>query len=110
MPRHSREQSGTGIYHVISTPMEQFEDPIDKEDEDKESRHVSDSEARELIKHLCSHFNICEIQVFQRKERNEILESALRYGVGVRQLARLTGVSYGIIQRINEKVGRRTVP
>ena len=29
-------------------------------------------------------------------------------GVGVRQLARLTGVSYGIIQRINEKVGQRT--
>ena len=32
------------------------------------------------------------------------------FGVGVRQLARLTGVSYGIIQRINEKVGQRTVP
>lgn len=98
------------LLDLISTRMEQFEDPIDKEDEEKESSHVSDSEARELIKHLCSHFNICEIQAFQRKERNEILESALRYGVGVRQLARLTGVSYGIIQRINEKVGRRTVP
>ena len=34
---------------------------------------------------------------------HSILESALRRGLGVRQLARLTGVSYGIIQRINEK-------
>ena len=31
-------------------------------------------------------------------------------GVGVRQLARLTGVSYEIIQRLNEKVGQRTSP
>ena len=38
------------------------------------------------------------------------LESVLRRGLGVRQLARLTGVSYGIIQRVNEKVGQRTVP
>ena len=42
-----------------------------------------------------------------RKKRNEILGSALRYGVGIRQLARLTAMNYGIIQRINEKVGRR---
>lgn len=51
--------------------------------------------------------DICEIQAFQRKKRNEILGSALRYGVGIRQLARLTAMNYGIIQRINEKVGRR---
>jgi len=53
---------------------------------------------------------ISEIQTLPRKDRNEILDAALINGVGVRQLARLTGVSYGIIQRINEKVGQRTVP
>ena len=58
----------------------------------------------------CGHSNIFEIQTLPRKDRNEILEAALINGVGVRQLARLTGVSYGIIQRINEKVGQRTVP
>ena len=52
---------------------------------------------------------ISEIQTLPRKDRNEILDAALINGVGVRQLARLTGVSYGIIQRINEKVGQRTV-
>ena len=79
MPRHSREQSATGIYHV-------------------------------MLRKLCSDPNICVIQTFKRKERNYIIESALKHGLGVRQLARITGVSYGIIQRINEKVGRRTVP
>ncbi len=83
MPRHSREQSGTGVYHVMLRGV------------DRQDLLVS---------------NICEIQTLERKERNEILETALINGVGVRQLARLTGVSYGIIQRINEKVGQRTVP
>lgn len=54
------------LLDLISTPMELFDDPLDKEEEKNQP--------------LC-----------------------------IRQLARLTGVSYGIIQRINEKLGRRTV-
>ena len=84
-----------------------FEDPLEKEEEKTVPHHINDSEARDLLRKLCSDSNICAIQTFQRKERNSILESALRRGLGVRQLARLTGVSYGIIQRINEKVGQR---
>jgi len=83
-----------------------FEDPLEKEEEKTVPHHINDSEARDLLRKLCSDSNICAIQTFQRKERNSILESALRRGLGVRQLARLTGVSYGIIQRINEKVGQ----
>ena len=83
-----------------------FEDPLEKEEEKTVPHHVDDSETRDLLRRLCSDSNICAIQTFQRKERNSILESALRRGLGVRQLARLTGVSYGIIQRINEKVGQ----
>ena len=83
-----------------------FEDPLEKEEEKTVPHHIDDSEARDLLRKLCSDSNICAIQTFQRKERNSILESALRRGLGVRQLARLTGVSYGIIQRINEKVGQ----
>ncbi len=85
-----------------------FEDPLEKEEEKTVPHHIDDSEARDLLRKLCSDSNICAIQTFQRKERNSILESALRRGLGVRQLARLTGVSYGIIQRSNEKVGQRT--
>ena len=92
------------------THLEMFEDPLEKEEEKTVPHHIDDSEARDLLRKLCSDSNICAIQTFQRKERNSILESALRRGLGVRQLARLTGVSYGIIQRINEKVGQRTVP
>ena len=96
------------LIELISLPVEMFEDPLEKEEEKTVPHHVDDSEARDLLRKLCSDSNICAIQTFQRKERNSILESALRRGLGVRQLARLTGVSYGIIQRINEKVGQRT--
>ena len=98
------------LLEQISAPLELFDDPLDKDEEKTVSRSVSDSEARELLRQFCGLSNICEIQTFERKDRNEILEVALINGVGVRQLARLTGVSYGIIQRLNEKMGQRTVP
>jgi REP element-mobilizing transposase RayT len=95
------------LLEQISAPLELFDDPLDKDEEKTVSRSVSDSEARELLRQFCGLSNICEIQTFERKDRNEILEVALINGVGVRQLARLTGVSYGIIQRLNEKMGQR---
>ena len=36
--------------------------------------------------------------------RNEILIEALLYGAPLQQLSRLTGISYGVIQRINFKM------
>lgn len=83
-----------------------IDDPLDKNKDTTVFRSVSDSEARELLRQSYGLSNICEIQTLKRKERNEILEAALINEVGVRQLARLTGESYGIIQRINEKVGQ----
>ena len=41
-------------------------------------------------------------QLFGLQHRSRT-DPMIRRGLGVRQLARLTGVSYGIIQRINEK-------
>ena len=32
--------------------------------------------------------------------RNYILKSAKEFGAGIRQLSRLTGVSYGVIQKL----------
>ena len=41
--------------------------------------------------------------------RNEILIEAIRYGAPLRQLSRLTGIIYGVIQRINNKMKVRKV-
>ena len=40
----------------------------------------------------------------QKTDRDEILVEAILYGVPLRQLSRLTGISYGVIQRINSKM------
>ena len=42
-----------------------------------------------------------ELQKKDKTERNEVLAEAIRYGIPLRQLSRMTGISYGVIQRIN---------
>ncbi len=45
-----------------------------------------------------------ELQKKDKTERNEVLAEAIQYGIPLRQLSRMTGVSYGVIQRINGKI------
>ena len=45
-----------------------------------------------------------DLQKKEKTDRNEILVKAIQYGVPLRQLSRLTGISYGVIQRINSKM------
>ena len=50
-----------------------------------------------------------DLQKKEKNGRNEILVEAIRYGAPLRQLSRLTGISYGVIQRINNKMKVRKV-
>ena len=45
-----------------------------------------------------------DLQKKEKTDRNEILIEAIQYGAPLRQLSRLTGISYGVIQRINGKM------
>ena len=47
-----------------------------------------------------------DLQKKEITERNEILAEAIQYGAPLRQLSRLTGISYGIIQRLNVKLNK----
>ena len=40
------------------------------------------------------------IQSLEKTRRNVVLRSALSFGAGIRQLSRLTGISYGVIQKL----------
>ena len=42
------------------------------------------------------------IQSLEKTRRNEMLISALSFGAGIRQLSRLTGVSFGVIQKLQK--------
>ena len=39
-----------------------------------------------------------------KEKRNEIIVSCLGIGAGMRQLSRLTGVTYGVINRLKNKM------
>ena len=86
MPRQTRKKSGTGIYHVMLRG-------INRQD-------ISDEEIRTILR--CD-FNICsgsDFQILDKKQQNNIIKSLCERGAGARQLSRITGISYGIIQRV----------
>jgi len=86
MPRQTRRKSGTGIYHVMLRG-------INRQD-------ISDEEIRTILRF---DFNICcgsDFQRLDKKQRNNIIKSLCERGAGTRHLSRITGISYGIIQRV----------
>jgi len=40
------------------------------------------------------------VQSLEKTRRNEVLRYALSFGAGVRQLSRLTGISFGVVQKL----------
>jgi hypothetical protein len=75
MPRQARKTSGTGIYHVMLCGINRQD--IFEDDED-------------YMKFLQSLHQLVECYD----------ECGYRMRAGFRQLARITGISYGIIQRV----------
>ncbi len=52
--------------------------------------------------------NVMGVQNLEKSPRNEIIKELCKQGAGFGQLARITGISYGIIQRVI--TDQRTVP
>ena len=44
-----------------------------------------------------------EVQTLEKEQRNQILLSLLDLGAGLRQLSRLTGVTYGVIYKLSKR-------
>ena len=75
MARQIRKKSGTGVYHVMLRGINRqdiFEDGL-----------LTDI-----------------IQSLEKTRRNVVLRSKLSFGAGIRQLSRLTGISFGVIQKL----------
>ena len=63
----------------------------------------------DIRQYLRGHWHLehpTDLQKKEKTDRNEILIEAIQYGASLRQLSRLTGISYGVIQRINSKMGQ----
>ena len=95
------------IFHLDrQKAIKSFIEHINKKSDDKclditDKQRLTDDEARELIK---VHFKIehaIDIQNFDIANRNLVLKDLKkRYGLSIRQIERVTGISRGVIQRI----------
>ena len=74
MARLARQQTGTGIYHVM---LRGIKPGIDSPS---------------------------EVQSLDKNQRDVVLEKLLTCGGGIRQISRMTGISFGIIQKISKRV------
>jgi len=59
-----------------------------------------DPEAIDYIKRISGAQSPLEIQSFEIEKRNDIIEKCKEKGLSIRQIERLTGVSFGVIRRI----------
>ena len=104
LPRLCRTSSVTSRMNVGDL-LKLIDEPLN------DCRDILDVEPAEIISHtgnnlkewLYSTYGIVNplmIQSLEKNRRDYILKSIKEYGAGIRQLSRLTGVSYGVIQKL----------
>lgn len=76
-----------------------------QENQDKCLQHnqrarLNDTEARAFIRRICEVKSPLDIQGMEKPARNQIIRQCRAEGLSIRQIARLTGVSFGVIRRV----------
>ncbi len=66
--------------------------------------HLTDDDIRQYLHDRWQLAHPTDLQKQEKAERNEILVEAIQYRIPLRQLSRMTGISYGVIQRTNGKL------
>ena len=64
-----------------------------------EKFRMTDDEARKIIYKISKAKSVSEFQIIEIKKRNVIIKKLKEQGISIRQIARLTGVSFGIIRK-----------
>ncbi len=62
-----------------------------------EKKKLRDDEAKEIIKRICKVTSCAKVQLFEPENRDQCLKVLKEEGLSSRQIARLTGISRGII-------------
>jgi putative transposase len=65
-----------------------------------QNRRLNDAEATGFIKSISGVQSPLEIQCLEKEKRNEVIKRCKTQGLSIRQIERLTGVSFGVIRRI----------
>ena len=92
--RISRED----LKEQVCVPVEGYDQILDIDAEGIKA--VSDGDVKTFLHDKQGIVNPLMIQSLEKTRRNVVLRSALSFGAGIRQLSRLTGISYGVIQKL----------
>ena len=88
------------LTELVSSPVEEYGQILDIDTDG--IRPISDSDVKAFLLKSKGIANPLIIQSLEKTRRNEMLISALSFGAGIRQLSRLTGVSFGVIQKLQK--------
>lgn len=64
------------------------------------SGRVSDEELRDYLRDACGINSMTEVQHLPKEERDDTIRKLRQYGASIRQLARMTGISFGVIRKL----------
>jgi REP element-mobilizing transposase RayT len=85
--------------------LELFKKFNSKENDDKcldyeESIRIDDIEARKIIIKVAGIDDISQIRSFEKEKRDKVIKKLKNRGLSIRQIERLTGISFSVIRRI----------
>jgi len=61
---------------------------------------LTDDELRKLMKKVCGTNNITDFQIMDIKRRDKMITKLKAKGMSIRQISRLTGISFGIVRKL----------
>lgn len=93
------------LQELVNVPIEGDSAILDIDTDSSNS--VSDSDVKAFLLNAQRIANPLMVQSLEKSRRNEVLWDALSCGAGIRQLSRLTGVSYGVIQKLKNDLEKR---
>lgn len=62
---------------------------------------VSDEEVKAFLADECGISNITQVQHLPTDQRNDVIRRLRQYGASIRQLSRMTGISFGVIRKLD---------
>ena len=92
-------------YITRETVIEQTRKPVNEkclEMTNIPDTHVTEQQAKQIMKKITNCDNVAEFQSLSSKERNRYLLELKRARISIRKICRLTGASYYIVQKVNQ--------
>ncbi len=65
-----------------------------------ENKRITDKEAQDLLKEVCRVHSAAEFQIMDKMKRDRNIGLLKKNGLSIRQIARLTGISFAIVRKM----------